>query len=80
MMIVTMRVLLIWIMLVGFPEDLRNAPMIAIPVSGFGIMVYWHEPETLARVVVKVYLNDDAKILDSVLDCPVLCSEKAALH
>ena len=55
-----------WIMLVGFLEDLRNAPMIARAVSGFGIMVHWRGPETLARVVVKVYLNDDAKIPDSV--------------
>ena len=55
-----------WIMLVGFLEDLRNAPMIARAVSGFGIMVHWHELETLARVVVKVYLNDEAKIPYSV--------------
>ena len=55
-----------WIMLVGFPEDLRNALMIARAVSGFGIMVHRHEPETLARVVVKVYLNDEAKTLDLV--------------
>jgi len=27
-----------WIMLVGFPEDLCNAPMIARAVSSFGIM------------------------------------------
>ena len=55
-----------WIMLVGFPEDLCNASMIARAISGFGIMVHWHEPKTLARVVVKVYLNDEAKIPDSV--------------
>lgn len=29
-------------------------------------MVEWHEPDNLARVVLKVYLNDDAKIPDSV--------------
>ena len=40
--------------------------MIAKPVSGFGIMVDWHEMENVARVVVKVYLNDDAKIPDSI--------------
>ena len=53
-------------MLVGFLEDLRCFPTIAKAVSGFSIMVDWHETDNLARVVVKVYLNDDAKILDSV--------------
>jgi hypothetical protein len=55
-----------WVLLVAFPEDLKNFAMVAKAVSGFGIMVDWHEMENLARVVVKVYLNDDAKILDSV--------------
>jgi hypothetical protein len=32
----------------------------------FGILVHWHDSKNLARVVVKVYLNDDAKILDFV--------------
>ena len=40
--------------------------MVAKAVSGFGIMVDWHEMESLAGVVVKVYLNDDAKIPYSV--------------
>ena len=69
MMKVTMHVLFdldreAWIMLVSFPEDLCNALMIARAISSFGIMVHWHELETLARVVVKVYLNDEAKIPD----------------
>ncbi|XP_066325403.1 uncharacterized protein [Miscanthus floridulus] len=55
-----------WVMLVGFPEDLKNGPIIAKAVSGFGILVYWHESNNLARVVAKVYLNDNAKIPDSV--------------
>lgn len=29
-----------WVMLVGFPEDLKNGPIIAKAVSGFGILVY----------------------------------------
>ena len=53
-----------WVMLVGFPEDLKNAVVIAKAVSGFGILVYWHDTNNLARVVAKVYLNDDAKIPD----------------
>ncbi|CAD6221146.1 unnamed protein product [Miscanthus lutarioriparius] len=53
-----------WVMLATFPEDVKSASVIARAVSGFGIMVDWHEIENLARVV--VYLNDNAKIPDSV--------------
>lgn len=52
--------------MVGFSEDLKNGAAIAKAVSGFGILVQWHESENLVRVVAKVYLNDDAKIPDSV--------------
>ena len=55
-----------WFMLVDFPEDLKDSVNIAKAVSGFGILVQWHEPDNLARVVAKVYLNDDAKIPESV--------------
>lgn len=55
-----------WVMLVGFPEDIKDSAGIAKVVSGFGILVHWHEPKNLARVVAKVYLNDDAKIPSSV--------------
>jgi hypothetical protein len=51
---------------VAFPEDLNDSVGIAKVVSGFGIVVQWHEPNNLARVVSKVYLNDDAKIPSSV--------------
>jgi len=55
-----------WVMLVGFLEDLRNGAIIAKVVSTFGILVHWHDYNNLARVVVKVYLNDYANIPDSV--------------
>jgi hypothetical protein len=55
-----------WVMLVGFPMDLKDSVNIAKAVSGFGILVQWHEPDNLARVVAKVYLNDDAKIPESI--------------
>lgn len=55
-----------WVMLVAFPEDLKDSIGIAKAVSGFGIMTQWLEPENLARVIAKVYLNDDAKIPSSV--------------
>lgn len=54
------------VMLVGFLEDLKNAVVIEKAMLGFGIVVYWHDAENLVRVVVKVYLNDDAKIPDLV--------------
>ena len=50
----------------SFSEDLKNSAGIAKAVSGFGILVHWHEPDNLARVVAKVYRNDDAKIPNSV--------------
>lgn len=54
-----------WVLHVGFPEDLKNSVGIAKAVSGFGILTHWREPDNLARVVAKVYLNDDAKIPSS---------------
>lgn len=55
-----------WVMLLGFPEDLRASNIIAKAVSGFGILVHIHPSSTLAHIIVKVYLNDDAKIPDSM--------------
>lgn len=55
-----------WVMLVGFPEDLKCTNIVAKAVSTFGVLVDWFEPSNLARVVAKVYLNDVGKILDSV--------------
>lgn len=55
-----------WVLMVGFPEDLRTSQIIAKSVSTFGIMVNWDDYASLARVVVKVYLSDDRKIPDSV--------------
>lgn len=55
-----------WVMLVGFPEDLKCGSIIAKAVSGFGILMHWHETDNLACVVAKVYLNDESTIPDSV--------------
>ena len=55
-----------WVMLISFSEDLKNTVDVAKAVSGFGILVDWHEIDNLARVVAKVYLNNEAKIPDSV--------------
>jgi len=55
-----------WVLLVRFLEDLKNSVGIAKAVSGFGILMHYHELDNLAREVAKVYLNDDAKIPDSV--------------
>ena len=40
-----------WVLFVGFLEDLENGPIITKAMSGFGILVYWHETNNLARVV-----------------------------
>lgn len=55
-----------WVMLIGFPKDIRTGAAIAKVVSDFGILVHVHESSTLARIIAKVYLNDEAKILDFV--------------
>lgn len=76
-----------WVMLLGFPEDLRTTQIVAKSVSTFGFMVHWHVDPSLAHVVVQVYLNDDKKIPDSVkinacthqrkiVDCSLLCVEE----
>jgi hypothetical protein len=55
-----------WVLMLGFPKDVRCDFIIAKSVSNFGIMMDWHESITLARIIVKVYLNDDKKIPASV--------------
>lgn len=55
-----------WVMLVGFPKDPKNTVIVAKAVSSFGILVDWHEIGNLARVIAKVYLNNEANIPDSV--------------
>lgn len=55
-----------WVMMLGFLEDLHCDAIVAKSVSSFGIMVHWHESLNLARIIVKVYLNDDRKIPASV--------------
>lgn len=55
-----------WLLLIAFPKDLKNSPRIAKPVARIGIMIDWHEMENFARVVVKVYLNDDTEIPSSI--------------
>lgn len=53
-----------WVMILAFPEDLKIRITIAKAISGFGILVDWHD--NLAPVVAKVYLNEFAKIQSSV--------------
>lgn len=53
-----------WVMILAFPEDLKIGITIAKAISGFGILVDWHD--NLAPVVAKVYLNEFAKIPSSV--------------
>lgn len=55
-----------WVMLIGFPEDIRTRAAVHKAVSNFGILMHIHESSTLARIIAKVYLNDEAKIPDSV--------------
>ncbi|CAN6243644.1 unnamed protein product [Urochloa humidicola] len=56
-----------WVMLMGFPLDARKNVEIAKVVSGFGLLRYWYDTSYEARIVVRVLLNDDAKILQDVV-------------
>lgn len=56
----------VWVMMLGFLEDLRTTQHIAKAVSSFGILANWDDAPSLARIVAKVYLNDDRKIPDSM--------------
>ncbi|CAN6329297.1 unnamed protein product [Urochloa humidicola] len=56
-----------WVMLMGFPLDARKNAEIAKAVSGFGLLRYWHDTNYEARIVVRVLLNDDAKIPHDVV-------------
>lgn len=51
----------------GFHLDARNTKTIDKVVSGFGLLRYWHDTNYRARIVVKVLLNDDAKIPHDVV-------------
>ncbi|CAN6311658.1 unnamed protein product [Urochloa humidicola] len=55
-----------WVMLLNFPLDLRQANHLAKAVAGFGLLSHWHQTNYKARVVVKVYLNDGARIPQAV--------------
>jgi len=55
-----------WVMLIGFPEDIRTGAAIAKAISEFVILVHVHESSTLARIIAKVYVDDEAKFPDSV--------------
>jgi hypothetical protein len=42
-----------WVLLVGFPEDLKDSVGIAKAVSGFGILFQWHDLITLQESLLK---------------------------
>lgn len=57
----------VWIMLMLFPNDVRNYTSIAKAIAGFGFLRHWYNSTNNARVVCKVHLNDEAKIPDDVV-------------
>ncbi|CAO2187980.1 unnamed protein product [Urochloa humidicola] len=80
-----------WVMLMGFPLDARKNVEIAKAVLGFGLLRYWHDTSYEARIVVRVLLNDDAKIPHDVVvtvgvppkarswTCPVFALKKKSI-
>lgn len=57
----------VWIMLMLFPNDSRNNSALAKAVVGFGLVRYWYDTTNNSRVVVKVFLHDEARIPDDVV-------------
>lgn len=55
----------VWVLMLGFPEDLKTDNVVAKSVSDYGIMADWIGINLLGIVVAKVYINDSAKIPDS---------------
>lgn len=61
-------------------------------MAGFGLLRYWYDSTTLARVVCKIHLHDEAKIPDDVvvsvgiepkvrsLTCPVVVLKRKGIH
>ncbi|CAO2149589.1 unnamed protein product [Urochloa humidicola] len=55
------------VMLMAFLTDARTNTTPSTAVSGFGLLRYWHDTMNVARIVAKVNLHDDAKILHGVI-------------
>ncbi|CAN6363412.1 unnamed protein product [Urochloa humidicola] len=55
-----------WVMLLNYPLDLREAQYIDKAVAGFGLLMQWHDTNYKGRVVLKVYLKNEAKIPQAV--------------
>jgi hypothetical protein len=49
-------------MFIGFPMDFVHTRHLDKAVAFFGQLVHWHVESALSRVIVKVLMNDDAKI------------------
>nr|TKW32650.1 hypothetical protein SEVIR_2G181600v2 [Setaria viridis] len=71
-----------WVMLMGYPLDARNNSAVAklllasvfldtsmtpTTVLGLRSKLRWHDTNYHARIAVRIYLNDDAKILHNVV-------------
>lgn len=48
-----------WVMLMGYPLDARNNIVVAKVVAGFGLLRHWDDTNYHARIVVRVFLNDE---------------------
>lgn len=55
----------VWLML--FPNDARNNSALEKAVAGFGLLRYWYDSTNNVRVMCKVHLYDEARILDHVV-------------
>ncbi|CAN6179774.1 unnamed protein product [Urochloa humidicola] len=56
-----------WLMLLCFPPDVKNLmSLVDKSLAGFGQLLHVHRSSSLARLIVKVLVNQDADVPDSI--------------
>lgn len=57
----------VWLMLMCYLLDCRSFAAVAKSISSFALLKHIHEPEMLARLIVKAVLHDDSRIPPNVV-------------
>jgi hypothetical protein len=57
----------VWLLLVGYPLDVRTISAIVKVVSGFAMLRHVHESGVLSRIMIKVCMNSETQVPPSVV-------------
>ncbi|OEL24731.1 hypothetical protein BAE44_0014248 [Dichanthelium oligosanthes] len=60
----------VWLMLLGYPNDCRDASEIEKSLVGFGILKHVHRSTNIAHVIVKMLVNKEDDVLDEIVVSP----------